>query len=133
MICPQHFHNIFTTNPKWQVTTDCYCWGKKVILVSYHFSFLFGESNVQTANKSQSVQFLHLFRILHRIILALLLLKTIICILIRHQCVLKSHWSHPLPIFHLPKKKEKDTSVEARAYVRVHLKTITIIYIYDLI
>ena len=84
MICPQHFHNIFTTNPKWQVTTDCYCWGKKVILVSYHFSFLFGESNVQTANKSQSVQFLHLFRILHRIILALLLLKTIICILIRH-------------------------------------------------
>ena len=24
MICPQHFHNIFTTNPKWQVVTGCY-------------------------------------------------------------------------------------------------------------
>ena len=33
MICPQHFHNIFITNPKWQVVTDYYCWGKKVILV----------------------------------------------------------------------------------------------------
>ena len=29
----QHFYNIFTTNPKWQVVTSCYCWGKKVILV----------------------------------------------------------------------------------------------------
>ena len=33
MICLQHFYNIFTTNPKWQVVTNCYCWGKKVILV----------------------------------------------------------------------------------------------------
>ena len=31
MIYLQYFHNIFTTNPKWQVVTDCYCWGKKVI------------------------------------------------------------------------------------------------------
>ena len=29
----QHFYNIFTTNPKWQVVTSCYCWGKKVISV----------------------------------------------------------------------------------------------------
>ena len=29
-----YVHNIFTTNPKWQVVTSCYCWGKKVILVS---------------------------------------------------------------------------------------------------
>ena len=33
MICLQHFYNIFTTNPKWQVVTSCYCWGKKVILM----------------------------------------------------------------------------------------------------
>ena len=33
MICPQHFHNIFTTNPKWQIVTGYYFWGKKVILV----------------------------------------------------------------------------------------------------
>jgi len=33
MICLQHFHNIFTTNSKWQVVTSCYCWDKKVILV----------------------------------------------------------------------------------------------------
>ena len=33
MICLQHFYNIFITNPKWQVVTSCYCWGKKVILV----------------------------------------------------------------------------------------------------
>ena len=33
MICPQHLHNIFATNLKWQVVTGCYCWGKKVILV----------------------------------------------------------------------------------------------------
>ena len=33
MICLQHFHNIFTTNPKWQIVTGCYCWGEKVILV----------------------------------------------------------------------------------------------------
>ena len=33
MIYPQHFHNIFTTNLKWQVVTSCYCWDKKVILV----------------------------------------------------------------------------------------------------
>ena len=33
MICLQHFHNIFTTNPKWKVVTGCYCWGRKVILV----------------------------------------------------------------------------------------------------
>lgn len=33
MLCPQHFHNIFKTNPKWQVVIGCYCWGKKVILV----------------------------------------------------------------------------------------------------
>ena len=26
-------NNIFTTNPKWQVVTGCYCFGKKVILV----------------------------------------------------------------------------------------------------
>ena len=25
MICPQYFHNIFTTNSKWQVVIDCYC------------------------------------------------------------------------------------------------------------
>ena len=34
MICPWHFHNIFTTNLKWKVVTGCYCWDKKVILVS---------------------------------------------------------------------------------------------------
>ena len=28
-----HVYNIFTTNPKWQVVTGCYCWSKKVILV----------------------------------------------------------------------------------------------------
>ena len=28
-----YIHNIFTTNPKWQVVTNCYCWGKNVILV----------------------------------------------------------------------------------------------------
>ena len=28
-----YVHNIFTTNPKWQIITGCYCWGKKVILV----------------------------------------------------------------------------------------------------
>ena len=33
MIGPQDYHNIFTTNLKWQVVTDCYCWDKKVILV----------------------------------------------------------------------------------------------------
>ena len=33
MICAHHFYNIFTTNPKWQVVTSCYCGGKKVILV----------------------------------------------------------------------------------------------------
>ena len=33
MIYPQHFHNKFTKNPKWQVVTDCYYWGKKLILV----------------------------------------------------------------------------------------------------
>ena len=33
MICPQYFHNIFTTNHKWQVVTGCYYWGKKVNLV----------------------------------------------------------------------------------------------------
>ena len=33
MICLQHFYNIFTTNPKWQVITSCYGWGKQVILV----------------------------------------------------------------------------------------------------
>ena len=33
MICLQHFYNIFITNPKWQVITSCYCWGKKRILV----------------------------------------------------------------------------------------------------
>ena len=33
MICPQHFHNIFITDPKWKVVTSYYCWGKKVILV----------------------------------------------------------------------------------------------------
>ena len=32
MICLQHFYNISTTNPKWQVITSCYCWDKKVIL-----------------------------------------------------------------------------------------------------
>ena len=31
MICLQQFYNIFTTNPKWQVVTGCYCWVKKVI------------------------------------------------------------------------------------------------------
>ena len=24
MICSQYFHNMFTTNPKWQVVTGCY-------------------------------------------------------------------------------------------------------------
>ena len=24
-----YVHNIFTINLKWQVVTDCYCWGKK--------------------------------------------------------------------------------------------------------
>ena len=33
MICAHHFYNIFTTNPKWQVVTSCYCWIKKVISV----------------------------------------------------------------------------------------------------
>ena len=33
MTCSQYFHNIFTTNSKWQVVTDCYCYGKKVILI----------------------------------------------------------------------------------------------------
>ena len=33
MICPQYFHNIFITNLKWQIITDCYCQGKNVILV----------------------------------------------------------------------------------------------------
>ena len=33
MICPQYVHNMFITNPKWQVVTGCYCWDKKVILV----------------------------------------------------------------------------------------------------
>ena len=33
MICPQYFHNFFITNPKCQVITDCYYWGKKIILV----------------------------------------------------------------------------------------------------
>ena len=33
MIRLQYFHNIFTTNLKWQVVTDYYYWGKKVILV----------------------------------------------------------------------------------------------------
>ena len=27
-----YVYNIFTTNPKWQIVTNCYCWGKKVIL-----------------------------------------------------------------------------------------------------
>ena len=30
MTCPQYFHNIFKTNPKWQVDTRYYCWGKKI-------------------------------------------------------------------------------------------------------
>ena len=30
MIYQQHFHNIYTTDLKCQVVTDCYCWGKKV-------------------------------------------------------------------------------------------------------
>ena len=34
MICLQQFYNIFTTNPKWQVVTGCYCWVEKVISVS---------------------------------------------------------------------------------------------------
>ena len=29
-----YMHNIFTTNPKWQVVIGYYCWGKKVILVA---------------------------------------------------------------------------------------------------
>ena len=33
IICLQYFHNIFITNPKWQVVTGYYCWGKKVISV----------------------------------------------------------------------------------------------------
>ena len=33
VLCPQYFYNIFTTNPKWQVVTGCYYFGKKVILV----------------------------------------------------------------------------------------------------
>ena len=33
MICLQHFYNISTTNPKWQVVTSYYCWDKKVILL----------------------------------------------------------------------------------------------------
>ena len=33
MICAHHFFNIFTTNLKWQVVTNCYYWIKKVILV----------------------------------------------------------------------------------------------------
>ena len=27
------FYNIFTTNSKWQIVIDCYCWDKNVILV----------------------------------------------------------------------------------------------------
>ena len=34
MICLQQFYNIFTTNPKWQVVTGCYCWVEKLISVS---------------------------------------------------------------------------------------------------
>ena len=26
-----YIYNNFTTNPKWQVVTGCYCWVKKVI------------------------------------------------------------------------------------------------------
>ena len=29
MICPQHLHNIFTTNLKWQVVIGCYLLGQK--------------------------------------------------------------------------------------------------------
>ena len=32
MIYLQHFYNIFTTNPKWQIVNGCYYWDKKVIL-----------------------------------------------------------------------------------------------------
>ena len=32
MIGLQHYHNIFTTNLKWQGVTGCHCWGKNVIL-----------------------------------------------------------------------------------------------------
>ena len=41
MICLQQLYNIFTTNPKWQVVIDCYCWVKKVI------SMLNNKFNVQ--------------------------------------------------------------------------------------
>ena len=33
MIRSQYFHNFFTINFKWQVVTNYYYWGKKVILV----------------------------------------------------------------------------------------------------
>ena len=33
MIYSQYFHNIFITNPKWQVVIGYCCWDKKVILV----------------------------------------------------------------------------------------------------
>ena len=33
MLCPQHFHNTFTTNLKWQFVTGCYWWDKNVNLM----------------------------------------------------------------------------------------------------
>ena len=84
----------------------------------------------QTANKSQSLQFLHLFRIFRRILLALLLLKTIICIIIRHWCVGTREATLVIPLYSFFAYQKKDISVKLHAYVRVHLKTITILYIY---
>ena len=47
MICPQYFHNIFTTNPKWQVVTGCYCGGAKTWALALGLSLTFYQQYVR--------------------------------------------------------------------------------------